>query len=92
MQKAQQFILLLAIQIVILFAIGIGMTYLNDAIQSSGFFGDVLLKEPLKFCFLDEYHEWGARHFWYWWMCLILFLLGIARIVLWSVNFWKRHD
>jgi hypothetical protein len=91
MKKISKFLLYLAGNILILFTAGMLMTFVNDAIQHSGFFGDVLRTAPL-----DRYHEefikdgydWGARHYWYFWMCVAMFIIGVIRVVLWVDYYW----
>lgn len=92
MKKAARFTIYLGLWIVALCTIGMVFTFINDQIQASGFFGDTLLTKPHDSAFgMDEWHEWGARHYWYFWMCFLLFALSVARIVMWCNWYWDRE-
>lgn len=91
MKKAVKFTYYLALFIVSLFTLAMLMTYFSEWIQSTGFFGDWLCQR----CGNDEMdpgHSWGARHYWYYWMCVALFLLSLARIIVWAVWYWHVED
>lgn len=91
MKKASTFTILLAIWIILIFGMGIGMTFVNDAIQETGFFGDTLCTSKFGACgMVDTNHEWGTRHYWYFWGCLLLFLLTVARCIMWSAYYWDK--
>jgi hypothetical protein len=91
MKKATKFTIYLAMWIVLIFGIGIVMTFVNDAIQLTGFFGDTPCTEKFGGCgIIDSEHSWGARHYWYFWGCVLLFMLTVARCVLWCVYYWDR--
>jgi hypothetical protein len=67
------------------------LTFLGDYLQSSSFFGDTLLKFPLDTEFnIDKWHLWGARHYWYFWMCIVAFILGVIRTIIWGVLFFEE--
>ena len=98
MKKAAKFTIYLGFYIVALFSIGIAFTFINDALQTSGFFGDTLFK-PYTTSYgslidstgaIDGKHEWGARHYWYFWMCILLFILSVARIIMWCAWYWDK--
>lgn len=84
-----QYTLWLAPWIILLCSAGMTMTFINDALQSTGFFGDVKTDIHLTTQFIDRGYEWGNRHYWYWWMCVALFLLNIIRISIWSDNYFN---
>jgi len=93
MKKHLSFWWRLTAQITIVFFIGMMMTFVNDLIQCTGFFGDILLSRPKENDFMvDEMHEWGARHYWYFWLMVILFILSLVRIVLWINWFWSKEN
>ena len=91
MKKAMRFTIWLGLFIVILFSVGMMMTYVNDAIQETGFFGDVkrIKSTPFAEDFIDNEYEWGARHYWYFWMCVLLWVLGVVRVVIWANYYWE---
>jgi len=98
MKKATKFTIYLGLYIVALFSIGICFTFINDALQASGFFGDTLFKpytgnygQFIKYHgIIDQKYEWGPRHYWYFWMCILLFILSALRIVIWCVWYWDK--
>jgi len=68
-------------------------TFLNDAIQASGFFGDTIHQgERVSEVNIDSKYDWGARHYWYFWMCFALFIISIIRIVSWMAWFWSEDN
>lgn len=105
MKKATKFTIYLSIWIVCLCSTGMFMTYFNDALQQSGFFADVKLgKEKIWDYYekkyveaqatdgtVDKFYRWGDRHYWYYWMCVILFIISIARICIWVYNYWEKE-
>lgn len=90
MKKASIFTLYLGIYIIVLFGLAILFTFINDAIQLAGFFGDIKLAEPVRSDMIDPWYKWGSRHYWYFWMCTLLFLLSLARIIMWCIWYWDR--
>lgn len=89
MKKATMFTVYLSLWIVVLCSIGMAMTFLSEHLQSIGFFGDIKRPEPNRYEMIDHWFEWGKRHYWYFWMCLFLFLTSLARVIVWIVNYWK---
>lgn len=69
------------------------------------FFGDKHLGSELRFDYsrqkeflvqktdglVDEFNEWGARHYWYYWLCVILFILSVIRIAIWAIYYWEEN-
>ncbi len=105
MKKASKFTVYLSIWIVCLFSTGMFMTYANDYLQESGFFGDVKTGIVKKWDYyaknytlvqdtngqIDIYYRWGDRHYWYYWMCIFLFIISLARIVIWGYYYWEKE-
>jgi len=84
----------LGIYIIVLFSIGFSFTYLNDYLQESGIFGDKACGDN-PFCgggLADREHEWGSRHYWYYWTCAALFIISLIRIVIWANEFWDKKE
>jgi hypothetical protein len=98
MKKATNFTFYLALWIVLLFCTGMFMTFVNDALQASGFFGDkpFVYSPEYKYMLgdgcIDTTWTWGARHYWYHLMCVCLFILSIVRIVIWSNWYWSDKN
>lgn len=92
MNRQVKFIFLLSLQVILLFIVGMFGTFLSEYLQQIGFFADVYLKEPVFNEFSGSSHwEWGARHYWYFWMVVVLFILQIIRIVMF-VDSYKWTD
>ena len=105
MKKAGKFTILLALWITLLFTTGMMMTFVNDTIQRTGFFGDTKFISQFHAypeaktstdgwwskpnSMIDPAYVWGARHYWYYWLCIILFLLSIVRIIIWVDWYWS---
>lgn len=97
MKKATKFTIYLGLYIVALCSIGIAFTFINDALQASGFFGDTLFKPYQTTYFglvdktgmIDGKYVWGDRHYWYFWMCTLLFTLSIVRVIIWAYCYWE---
>jgi hypothetical protein len=90
--------LAIGIRIVILFGIGMAATYIPEQLRS--FFGDTLhvhndvCKKAYDGCVngvFDELWEWGARHYWYYWMMVVLFTLSLANFVLSIINVVRKN-
>lgn len=95
MKKATMFTIYLGLYIIALFSVGIAFTYINDWLQLSGFFGDTLTKPdilPIGYVAIDKNYEWGARHYWYFWMCVLLFILSVIRIIMWAFWYWEDKN
>lgn len=89
MKKALRFTVWLGVYLIALFTFGMFSTFLNERIQASGFFGDTA-NIPLAYIGIDPGHTWGARHYWYFWLCVLLFILMLVRIIIWSYFYWEE--
>lgn len=92
MKKAITFWAWLTLQIAILMIVGMMMTYVNDALQKSGFFGDTHLSVKSSDDNIDSWYTWGNRHYWYFWLMIILFILSLIRIGIWIQWFWDGNN
>lgn len=95
MNRVTKYTIYLSIWIVIMCTTGILFTYLNDTLQSSGFFGDTKFIPKNQWetsGVIDTEHLWGARHYWYFWMCTLLFLLSVVRVIFWSYWYWDEDS
>lgn len=83
----------LSMRVVLLFAVTMILTYLPDHLRVM--FGD----RPNTYNaysygggrwdgthFLDEQWIWGWRHYLYFWMCMVLFVIQAVRIGVWINN------
>jgi hypothetical protein len=70
-----------AIQVVLLFAASIAVSFVTDYLQLSGFFGDTKLEKENVYAFMDKGWNWGTRHYLWHCMCISLFIISVARIV-----------
>lgn len=53
-------------------------TFIPDYLRD--FFGDVYSPDRILFTSIDEHWEWGVRHYWYFCMMVILFLLALVNV------------
>jgi len=67
------------LRIIFLFAVGMAGTYIPENLRE--FFGDVALKEYYNIG-VDPAYSWGARHYWYFNMMIILFLFSGVNVVI----------
>lgn len=92
-RRRMKFIMWLAVQIIILFTIGMFFTYLSQLLQSTGFFGDISgIGIGHSEFNVDTDHVWGVRHYWFYWMSLLLFILSIVRIAMWGEWYWSDEN
>lgn len=90
----------IAIRIIVLFTIGALATFIPEHLRD--FFGDSkftpytvggssysFLKEETGS--IDTQWYWGVRHYWYFNMMLLLFILSIINIVVSIVNLVNKH-
>lgn len=95
MKKGLKFWWMLTGQIVLLFVGGMLMTFVNDYLQSTGFFGDTLrttkVRDPMGLN-IDTAYDWGQRHYWYFWMMVVVFILSAIRIYMWAEWFWSDKN
>ena len=78
MKRIIKFTTGLSLQILLLGLIGFFGTFFSEYISSVGGFG-------------DSADELGARHYWYNWTVTLLFLIQIARILIWTSCYWDKE-
>lgn len=89
----------IAIRLILLFSLGMAITFVTPHMR--GFFGDKLHVHT-KMCLntfsgCTNYHEpdnlweWGVRHYWYFWLTILLFLLSVANFIMAVVNIIKKN-
>lgn len=90
MKRSTRFTLFLGMYIIILCSAAMAFTYFSEWLSLTGFFGDTARR--CTGCFVDDAHEWGARHYWYFWMCFCLAVLSLARIFIWVAWYWNEDN
>jgi len=95
MKKNMKYIYLLSLQIFVIFTFAMIATYFSEFLSSINFFGDHPCNQkygcgsgPFSG---DENIAWGSRHYWYAWMCFLLFTCSLVRSIIWSVNYWVEE-
>lgn len=72
----------LSLQVVILFGIAIVYSYLTNFLQVSGFFGDTPIPlDKQRETRIDEAWDWGIRHYLFFWMSVLLFIIQFIRVI-----------
>ena len=89
LKKRTIFSLWLVLYIIALFTFAMIWTYLTEKLQLSGFFGDK--PQPFNNNEIDGAWNWGIRHYLYSFMSLALFIVGIARIIMWADWYWEHN-
>ena len=89
----------IVIRIVLLFATAMAFTFIPDYLRD--FFGDTKHICEIKvtdwgdYCKdhgdIDQYWNWGARHFWYFIMCILLFTLSLVNVVISVFNLVDKN-
>lgn len=83
----------IAIRIIILFTVGAFMTFLPEILRD--FFGDTPHVCEKGYCphgfGIDVGFKWGTRHYWYFWMMVLLFLLSLANVIVGIIRLVNKH-
>ena len=81
----------IAIRIIILFTIGMFMTFVPELLRD--FFGDTPHVCTRKFCNeqFDIDWNWGKRHYWYNTMMMLLFMLGLVNVVVSIIKILNKN-
>lgn len=72
----------IGIRIIILFLLGMMFSFLPNELR--GFFGDIPHICKDSYCShsgIDDSFDWGARHYWYFWMMICLFILSLINFI-----------
>lgn len=86
----------IAIRIIALFTVGSLMTFLPELLRD--FFGD----KPALVRYtdwgdlrgdgsIDQTYIWGSRHYWYFWMMILLFILSVINVIISIRNILIKH-
>lgn len=76
----------LLLRIVILFTIGICGTYIPSLLPNT-FFDDKVTKSAYGY----EYIQWGARHYWYFFGAVSIFILSLVNCVMSSIRIIQKE-
>lgn len=78
----------IAIRIILLGAIGTLFSFATPALRD--FWGDVPreCKNPFN---VDDGWTWGARHYWYFWTTVLLFLLSLVNAIMGIARLLNKH-
>jgi len=68
----------ISFRIIILCLIGMFGTYISEIDGMREFFGDKLVFAPWSRT--ETEWDWGARHYWYFWMVTILFVWSLINL------------
>jgi len=78
----------LSLRIITLFALAMLISFTPELLR--GFFGDELFVSHNIFTtttgLIDVKWSWGFRHYLYFWMCIVLFIVQVFRIAKWVGN------
>jgi len=80
----------IALRIIILFTSASLATYLPEQLRE--YFGDTKVVPHKEMLYVTEYlvttdgeidiyWNWGARHYWYFWMMILLFILSVINVI-----------
>lgn len=89
-KRAAAFTYYLALRVIALFVACMLFRFFTGWIQSTGFFGDT----PYQYAHdeVDPNWHWGAGHYFYFWMCIILFAISILRIFIWICYYLEKYE
>ena len=81
----------IAIRIIIIFTIFMFAIFIPDNLRE--FFGDTLRETPTTHApRIDEWWNWGTRHYWYCWMCVLLFTLSMVDLIVYVINAFNEKE
>ena len=83
----------IAIRIIALF--GTGMLFSNFSKELHLFFGDAICKHEYGYhgnaLLVDISWDWGSMHYWYFVMCIFLFILSLINAIVGSAKLITKH-
>lgn len=80
--------LAIAVRLIILFGVGMMVTFITPHMRE--FFGDVPNVSKKDFG-VDSAWDWGARHYWYFWLMVFLFILSLINFVMSVINIIEKN-
>lgn len=72
----------LSLRVIFLFITAMLVSFFPAALRN--FFGDIQVISDHSL--IDDNWNWGFRHYLYWWMCVILFIIQAIRIIHWMMS------
>ena len=78
----------IAIRLVILFGTGMLMTLATPYMRN--FFGDTVCQDVYRYGY-DKNWNWGAVHYWYFWLMIFLFILSLINYIVSVVKLIRKH-
>ncbi len=74
----------IALRVIILFGIGMLMAFVKPQLRD--FLGDTVHVCKSEYCghgggFINDGYDWGAMHYWFFWMCFFLFILSLINCI-----------
>lgn len=87
----------IAVRIILLFSVGMLASLATPLMRD--FFGDTLHVHTISCAkqfdgCVEEYdvlYDWGSRHYWYFWMMVVLFILSIINFVVSVINIIDKN-
>ena len=79
--------LAIVIRLILLFGVGMLVSLATPYMRE--FFGDVL--QPKNNEAVDPFYNWGARHYWYFWLMICLFLLLLINFIISVINIIRKN-
>lgn len=78
------------LRIIILFSLAMLFTFIPDHLRD--FFGDRRrISTDIGDWGMDVEWIWGGRHYWYYWMCVLLFILTLINFVGGIIHSINKH-
>lgn len=83
--------LAIAFRLILLFGVGMLMTFATPHMRE--FFGDTrFIKTPTNYYDpIDSGWIWGARHYWYIWLMILLFVLSLINFAMSVYNIIQKN-
>ena len=79
----------IAIRIIVLCLFAMAITFITPELRT--FFGDVYVPNGISDEGIDKYWDWGARHYWYFWTMIFLFLLSLINVIMQIVKIIEKN-
>lgn len=83
---------ILSLRVIGLFITAMLISYSPQLLR--GFFEDKLYTEDGRWHhdWIDGKYDWGFRHYLYFWMCFILFIIQAVKIVKWIIRTSEKRN
>jgi hypothetical protein len=74
----------LSIKVILLFITAMLVSFSPEFLR--GFFGDEIYEDGYTRGIIDDHWDWGFRHFLYFLMCIVLFIIQAVKIIKWVIE------